>query len=420
MSSVQQRSSSNMWCVLLPEEWPKKPSWMSFSTLYEVESCPRRWSLYNAEYPQIWQYHGYPRVLRLAAIEGTIVHLTLQTIARALADKGCFSLTDERAIVAMKELGGFSEIILHVIERVLKPYEENPRASPFIIEIRKRLISGVPNFRTRVQKQLSRIHFQPIIKKRACSSNISENRYRHKLSQGSFSEVELKAPSLMWTGFADLITVCSEYCEIREFKTGEEKQNHLFQIRSYALLWAQDQELNPLGRLADRLILSYDKGNVEVPPPNERELSSLENELMERTRSAISALSNGLPKARPSAEICSSCIVKHLCGEYWIWNATQLNLQVTKNSYMDLQIKLIEKHGPSSWDCIIEGPLDSVNNFLVLFRTNTIPFTLSPGQKLRLLNVFVNTLTGDYTNNEIPIVIANMGANSEVFLISKN
>ena len=100
------------WQVSRPSLWPEAPPWMSYSTLSDLEACPRRWALSAAEYPNVWEGSGYPRPPRQAALEGTVVHLSLQKITHALVGSGCASLSDENVISTLRKLGGYTAVVL--------------------------------------------------------------------------------------------------------------------------------------------------------------------------------------------------------------------------------------------------------------------------------------------------------------------
>lgn len=403
-----------------PSAWPEAPPLMSFSTLSDLEACPRRWALSAAEYPHLWKHRGYPRGPQPATIEGTVVHLTLQAVTSALVERGCPSLLDESAISTLRELGGYSAIIRRSLERALQPYEENPRAAPVLDAIRHRLSGQVPELRSLVQKFLSRIHPEPRAAKPGGPSTHLEVEYRHQLQFGSHSEVELRASELGWLGVADLITLSRTHCAIRDFKTGAFKQEHEFQLRTYALLWARDSDLNPSGRLADKLVLSYEDGDIEVPAPSPRELCSLEDELRERTAAATADLQTDPPEARPSAGNCVCCTVRHLCEEYWQWNDRQGGgSESPKGQFADLQIKLSGRHGPTSWDGSLESPSDLKASRPVLLRTANLRFDLHPGQRLRLLNVHISMPDDESMEDTLPPVVATMGVSTEAFLLSE-
>ena len=411
--------NTSVWQVSSPSAWPEAPPWMSFSTLSDLEACPRRWALSAAKYPHLWEHRGYPRAPQLAALEGTVVHLTLQRITSAIVERGCPSLFDESAISTLRELGGYTAIILGSLERALLPYEGNPRAAPVLDGIRQRLAARVPELRSRVQRFLSRIHPESRAARPSGSTTHSKGEFRYQLQYGSHAEVELRASDLGWLGVADFLTLSTTSCKIRDFKTGASKQEHEFQLRTYALLWARDRDLNPSGRLADKLVLSYDGGDVEVLAPMADALSTLEDEIRERTAAALADLQTDPPEARPSQENCKYCAVRHLCEEYWQWHARLgRDSESPKGQFADLQIKLSSRHGPSSWDGVVECPSGPEVSRTILLRTANLRFALHPGQWLRLMNVHISMPDEEFTEDKRPPVVATMGASTEAFLLS--
>lgn len=392
---------------------------MSFSTLSELEACPRRWALSAAEYPHVWEHRGYPRAPQPAALEGTIVHLAIKKIAHAFAERGCPSLLDEGAISTLKELGGFTAIVVDCVDRALRPYEGNPRAAPTLEGSRRRLSARVPELRSRVQRLLSRLRPEPRAASPGGPSAHPEGESRHQLAHGTHAEIELRVPELSWHGIADLLTLSTTSCEIRDFKTGTPKQEHEIQLRTYALLWARDRDLNPSGRLADRLVLSYDERDVEAPAPRPNALRSLEDELRERTAAALAAVQRDPPEARPSPENCAYCTVRHLCEEYWQSHVPHGGGREPREpQFADLQLKLSGRHGPTSWDGIVESPSDLKADRPILLRTSNLRFDLQPGQRIRLLNVHVGMPNEESIEDESLPVLATMGTRTEVFLLS--
>lgn len=410
--------NSTFWQVSRPSSWPEAPPWMSFSTLSDLEACPRCWALSAADYPHIWKHRGYPCIPQPAAHEGKIVHLALQRIIGALVERGCTSLLDERALSTLRGLGGYTAIILRCLESVLQPYEENPRAAPFLDRIRDRLVARVAELRSRVQRFLSRIYSECRAPAPGCPTTNPEKEFRHQLQPGFYAEVELRASDMGWHGVADLITLSSVSCEIRDFKTGTLKEEHKFQLRTYALLWARDRDLNPTGRLADKLVLSYDERDVEVPAPTANSLRFLEDELRERSAAARASLQAHPPEAKPSPENCGYCTVRHLCEEYWQWLARRGEYSESpKGQFADLQIKLSGRHGPSSWDGILESFSGLKPGQPILLRTANLRFDLYPDQRLRLLNVHIIMSNQDPIEDEYLPVVATMGASTEMFLL---
>jgi hypothetical protein len=390
---------------------------MSFSTLRELEACPRRWALTTAEYLNVWKYRGYPSVPQQSAIEGIVVHLSLQKIMGALVNRGCPSLIDESAILTLRELGGYTAIILSSTEQVLLPYKENPRAVPTLDEIHNRLTASVPKLRTRVQRFLPRIHLVPRPAKSGETVIRREGAKRHALEHGPHAEVLIQSSKLRWRGFADMLTLSANKCEIRDFKTGAPKEWHKVQLLTYALLWARDSDLNPSARLADKLVLSYDERDVELPPPDTRKLQLLEDELKQRTTIALADLQSNNPQAQTSPENCVYCTVRHLCEEYWSWLGKQGSSgEPVKERYVDVQIKLSSQHGPSSWDGIIELGPTMKTGIPILLRTENHRYDLHPGNRLRVLNVYVSIPDEEESVKDgHSLVVVTTGSRSEIF-----
>lgn len=416
---MSENSDTTVWYISNPPAWPKPPQWMSFSTLSELEACSRRWALSTADYPHVWKKRGYPRIPQISTLEGTVVHLALEKIAHALVKRGCHSLIEERAFTTLKGLGGYTVIITDCIESALRQYEGNPRATPLLGYVRQRLVPRMPKIRNRVQRLLSRIHLAAGDGIPLDVAGDSIGASSHPLSYGSHTEIELKVPELGWHGIADLLTHTSHFCEIRDFKTGIYKPQQKFQLLTYALLWARDRNLNPLGRLATKLVLSYDEHDVEIPAPNKDDLSSLEIEIRKRTETVLFDLRLAPPEARPGQGNCVYCSVRQLCEEYWQWHGQQkeYDSESPTGLFTDLQIQLTARHGPTSWDGISESSPSINVGQSILLRTSNVPFGLRPGQRIRLLNIHTNTSQNENFESENHIIIATMGTNTEVFQI---
>ncbi len=408
------RISSTFWRVVTPSVWPEAPRWMSFSTLLELEACPRRWALKAAQYPEVWEHTGYPSVPQSAALEGVVVHSAIERIASALAERGCASLRDESAIETLMELGGYTGIVGECIGRALRQYQGNPRAESVLETVRRGLATHLPELRSRVQRQVSRI--RPAVRvSRPISTTIQpERQTRSQIHDGYHVEVEVRVPELAWHGFVDLLALSKDFCEIRDFKTGAMKDAHEFQLRIYAFLWARDHELNPSGRRADKLVLSYNDRDVEVSAQSTEALHSVGEEIRTRTGKALAAIQLHAPEARPNSENCSYCSVRHLCDEYWKWPGRHGEDQgLPTVRFADVEIALTGRHGPSSWDGVLEASPGSDSTQPALLRTANLQFDLQPGQKIRVLNVHIKSPNED---EGLPVV-ATMGANSEMFLL---
>lgn len=408
------------WRVLRPAAWPEPPEWMSFSTLLELEACPRRWALRAADFPGGFEWGGYPPPLSRAAIEGTVVHRSLQKVSAALVECGAPSLSDERAVEALRELGGYTTVVLGSLKETFKQVEGNPRAGPVLERTRQELRARVPGIRARVQRHLARI--QPEARTRTARNATGLGAIPSQgMLHGSYAEVDLRADDLGWHGIADLITVSRTVCEIRDFKTGAWSPQHELQLRTYALLWARDGNLNPDGRVASRLVLSYEEGEQEVPAPNEEELLDLENELRRRAKEAVSDVRAKPPQARPSQENCGYCPVRHLCEEYWEWLCQDPSIGESGiKEWTDVQIKVLGPHGPRSWDGVVEGGRRlRIGESILLRLGGDLPFQLCPGNRVRLLRVGLTLASEEPTEegDSDSVAVATMSLISEAFLL---
>jgi hypothetical protein len=237
---------------------------------------------------------------------------------------------------------------------------------------------------------------------------------RGPLRFGAYPEIELRARRIGWKGKADLLTLSDDSCEISDFKTGAQDDGHRFQIRVYALLWRADEELNPTRRRADRLVLRYGGVDVEVSAPTAAQLDDLERDIVARRDAAQRAVSGPRPEARPTAENCRFCGVRQLCGEYWE-AATQQALVAygADPRFTDVQLTVTGRHGPSSWDAVIEVARNAAAGRPALLRTKG-NLEFQSGERLRVLDAAVAVgVEGD----DQPVVIT-LGTMSETYAVA--
>ena len=407
--------ASSPWFVAKPKIWPAAPSAMSVTGLIEIEACPRRWALASADYPEVWNRRGYPPRLFIASLTGTVIHMALQTITKAFAQSGRTSLQDAGAVEVMRSLGGYTKVINDCVQNVLRRFTGNPRATPMLEIAARSLNSRVPEIRTKAQTLLGRIKLHGG-ETGSKSVRAGKARVGLPLGPGTYPELELRAPRIGWHGTADLLILSAQGCEIVDFKTGAPDDAHKFQLRVYALLWSRDSELNPTGRLVDKLTISYQSGEAKVDPPTATELDALESDLVERSRTAATALSAVPPQARPTIDNCRYCAVRHLCDEYWQPTTVQA-LTATAPSeapFRDLQIIIVARHGPSSWDGVIEHSQGTEPEKPILLRTSSgSELHCANGDRIRVLDALVSPTA---ENDGAPMVVT-MNTMSEAFVL---
>jgi PD-(D/E)XK nuclease superfamily len=383
-------------------QWPSPPQMWSYSSLREAQECPRRWMLSRATYPGIWSRRGYPPRPTLVALLGDVVHRILEVVLRGFHAQGCTSLQDPRAVAVLKQLGGYSKLAERAIQEQLDRLTDNPRAVERIDGLRAALLAKVPEIRQHVQGITTRTSLKPA----ASSAGGRSLRHRPPLTKGSHPEVELRAPELRLAGRADLVTVVDGACEITDYKTGTTDEHHTDQLRTYALLWARDTELNPEDLPIRRLTLSYPSRDIDIEPPTATQLEQLASRTVARISEAERWLRERPPPARPSAPMCRLCGVRQLCEDYW----QALNHMATSSSddepdWFDYEGIVTSKNGSRSW------LMTADEGSTLLLRTSSETTTFPLGHRIRLLNL----LRG--RDPDAPVPIGALTQASEVFLL---
>ena len=357
---------------------PGPPTMWSYSSLKEVETCPLRYALSRADYPDLWEQHGYPRLPIPAAIRGDVVHGALEIIVKALARAGCSSARSAVAVAVMRELGGYTKVAEDVIAVQLARFEGNPRLGE---DRREQLIRGltewVPEAREQIQTYLNRMDLRPPSAPRTVTRT-SHPTTRYPARVGDHPEKELVAEELRLKGRIDLLSVDVDGVRITDFKTGAEDPAHHDQVRLYALLWATDSAVNPDGLPVTELVAAYPDHEVAVPVPSADDLVSLRDDVRARIVVADAAVTADPPVAR-LGEHCGLCSVRGLCDPYWAKGAAR-TAEVSDGAWYDLTGRVLREHGVKSF-VLREGRTGSE----VLVRTPTPAFTLPLGSDIRIL-----------------------------------
>jgi hypothetical protein len=336
--------------------------------------------LSRATYPEIWDRGGYPPMPILPALVGDVIHRALELILRSLHSHGCQSLVDPRAVETLKELGGYSKLIESVIDEQMEQLQGNPRAAPQLSALQTALAARVPDIRRRVQGIITRTKLEPS----SGDTHIAEVSHRLPLAPGSYPEVELRAPELRFAGRADLVTVTESGCNITDYKTGAQHDHHFDQLRTYALLWSQDSELNPRQLPTECLVVAYVTHETVVDGPGEAELNILAKQLKLRIDAADKQLRLRPPPARPSPTMCRLCGVRHLCEDYWEIVAPGKVLAASPDTvdFTDCEVVVESRNGPRSWIVRAEPGHEQA-----LLRTDTESAGFGSGDRVRLLNL---------------------------------
>jgi len=180
----------------------------------------------------------------------------------------------------------------------------------------------------------------------------------------------------------------------------------------YALLWSRDSELNPSGRRADRLNVAYSSGQREVAAPEEARLKELEREVLVRRDEALRSVSQHPPEARPSTEHCGYCAARHLCSEYWNVQLKTHGYQQTDRRFGDLEVTVTGRHGPASWDAMVEVSGWLPHGKSVVLRTSD-DVSLQRNQRLRIVDAGITV-----DEDEAQPAVVTVGVLTEIYSVA--
>lgn len=350
----------------------------SYSTLKDVETCPRRYALARAEYPGLWSKRGYPRRPNPAAIKGDVVHGALEVIVKAMSQANCPSPHSEEAVGVLRALGGFTAVAKEQLDRQLARYDGNPRVSDDRRQqLRHTLSDWLPTAREQIQVYLTRLRLNGSTSA-GVSRSSAEPLPRRPVGPGDHPEKELIAEHLRLRGHIDLLSVSDSEVAVFDFKTGAEDPSHQEQLRMYALLWSEDGVANPNDRPVTSLSLEYPTRDISVDVPSAEELARLAKAVSARVATADAETAAAEPEARVG-EQCDTCFVRGLCGPYWAHRAAKAG-DVADGAWFDLQGTVVRAHGVKSF--VLQ---ETRGGATVLVRTPMPGFDLPIGKRVRIL-----------------------------------
>jgi PD-(D/E)XK nuclease superfamily len=342
--------------------------------------------LKRATFPDIWTRSGYPGIPTRPLLIGNIIHRALERVIRELSLRSCTSANTADATAVLRSLGGLTVIITATAADALNSLEDNPRASHRIPALRRDVLSHVPDMRQRVQSLISRTRIVP----RQAGIRDRSMPGRNRLGFGSHCEMDVQESDLGWVGRIDLLNLDASSCEIVDYKTGSTNENHVEQVRAYAVLWHFDSVLNPTGRIATRLVLRYPDVDRVVEAPSIAELPPIRAAFAKRTGDATKELSQRPPPARPSDTSCPTCSVRQLCSDYWTFLDTMTGVERNQSAggFGDAEVLVTERHGPKSW----KGQVTHATRpgVPILIRTRMEAVTFAVGRRVRILNAVIN------------------------------
>ncbi|MCC6497878.1 MAG: PD-(D/E)XK nuclease family protein [Propionibacteriaceae bacterium] len=367
--------------------WPLTPPHWSYSSLKAIEACPSQWMLSRADFPDLWDRHGYPALPVVPAIFGNVVHGVVERLARELGAAGVESPDTGDAVGILRSLGGWRTIVLDGIERQLARFRDNPRVSAEQVDrLREELIRRAPEAADQAKVFLGRGTFPSVseigISAVGGTSALGGPVPRRPVGSGAHAELEVVAEAMRLTGRIDLLVVDDAQVSIVDFKTGAESQDRGDQVRLYALLWYLDAQVNPDRKLATELHVVYPAGEQAIETPDRAELQSLEDATSARVQAADTVTQQPPPTANPIEENCRYCSVRHLCDAYWSALPPAVTA-VSTGQWFDFEGRILRQNGSKSWfaETLAQPPAQ------VLVRTVETDVAFQAGRRVRLLGV---------------------------------
>ncbi len=310
-----------------PTAWPAVSEPLSFSTLVALRTCARSWALSRARFEPGALFDSKGRLEERAtwgAIRGRAVHKSLERMLDTHQQNrgpaaGSWSLLQfwKRHLPP----GGVPAVVAAALDEELATAERSSRNRPVMPWLRQ---SGARDLGDLVAAVNSKLALALQAGGPAARQRSTVGASRRELGDGSHAEADVAAElrgstrSRTWRGTIDVARIGREEVSLVDYKGGDEQPSHREQLELYALLYAKDPVVNPLGRRATQLTLAYDRGQtIEWTAPDAAQLAALETRVCDEVEALIRATEARPPDARPSVEACGFCGARALCDAYW-------------------------------------------------------------------------------------------------------
>jgi hypothetical protein len=372
-----------------PTGWAAAPTSYSYSSLTSIERCPRQWQLEHSSYNELPRFPARPNP---ATAEGDIVHRVLDKLFRSLAIRGLPSLgSDEfrKCLVDVDIRGSVNTLIQEHEQRLV----EHPRGA------RCRLKAGNQQLVNKIIR-LFRAQYEPAPGSAVAApspTSLSTGEipsgqalYEFLVEYGTLSELPLSHPALPFSGILDLLRMTDEGVIVTDFKTGQVRDDHLKQVRLYAVLWWRCSH-----HLPARCQVRY-PGETREVGVTESELVAVERELGNRIEAAREALSKPWSEAK-TGDHCTYCDVRQFCKPFWDERANGLPRRApTNNQPQWVDVELTVASDPSENGFEAETP--DGTRLLVVFQQSDTPLhgPFQAGERLRILRGMFKKKEGEF------------------------
>jgi len=326
--------SSDFYDLKEPTKWALPPLAYSFSSIQALRSCPRRWQLVHSS----WGQHStFPERPQPAAIEGRIVHESLDLLARELGRCGRPPIGSPGFQDALERCGFWTFFAIQV-DAWNRRLAVHPRTGPqYVLRTKPRELANqaICLFRDRYHAGRGEAPDLKSPGSFAPANDLGASLVSLLGSRRALSEVRLEHPQLPLFGVIDSVALEDDgSTTIVDFKTGAPKSEHREQVLFYALLWWRVTGIRP-----GKVVVQY-LDIIWTASPGDADLASAEATTIKQIEQARDCLSQHPAAANPCEE-CAWCAVKPRCDEGWARGESSarnnvgfksINLEVTVTS----------------------------------------------------------------------------------------
>lgn len=356
-----------------PTEWAQAPAEFSFSSLREMEACPRRWQLAHSSYQTLKRC---PSRAVEAAIVGTIIHEVLEALVGALTDRGLPEPDSDLWCEAMAAVGVMATVRAKLV-RVEQEHVHHPRDPGFRVKRTAREINN--EVLGLLRSQAARARRTATTSGLAGESHAPQDALQRLQRRGMLAEHPVRHPSLPVRGVIDLVVRTPEGTKIVDFKTGVLKPEYRNQLELYATMWFRET-----GDLPVALEISHGEG-IERFPFDRGGVDRVEVDTRGRVEGMRTRLSVIPAEARPGDE-CVHCSVRPFCDAYWAL-PTQGRLP-SDPKWMDLEVVVMAVMSDNGVEARSSGGDSIAVTYPSEVGRRAGPFAL--GDTLRILGAWVD------------------------------
>lgn len=322
-----------------PVVWATTLDTLSFSSLHALERCPRQWQLRRSTWEGFAKFPGLPAA---AALEGTIVHETLDRIFRALALAGLPAPRTHTFAAVMKATDPQGSIRRAIAEADAALAEHPRRASLRIPHDALTLYNRVVQL---FQRSYARVDRGSATRVDVGNDPLAREGDTLTLlgARGALTEWPVKHPTLPLRGVVDLVQRTVEGTRVVDFKTGAMRPEHESQLLAYALMWWRSTGDLPVGVAVQR-----PEGTTDFAV-SEARLTAFEAELEARI-AALRATVAETPAEARRGDHCGHCDVRAFCEDHWKTPAA-----LGEGRWVDVEVEAPAEVGDHGFTVVIEG-----------------------------------------------------------------